>query len=274
MRAVSSPHLNIARRTVAPALTRSFARLRAGQGKASIAPLSPEAAAARTAAALAQPYVAPGVARVPTGRLLRRFKPTSAPKRHRPKAVEPLAFYPDVTVQPVVHMPELECEAWVHNFYTREKVGITNLNPEVFAQELRRDLVYRAVNYLRSHQRQGTAHSLGRAEVSGTNKKPFAQKGTGQKRSGSLRSPVDRGGGHYRMLRHRSRGGTDYRLGLEKKVRRRAMQIAVSAKYAEGNLIVLDHACAASHKTQPFVDAFEVWDTDAALFCHNLTDVK
>ena len=75
------------------------------------------------------------------------------------------------------------------------EVGSVELKPEIFEVEPNEAVVHQyVVNYL-ARQRQGTADTKGRAEVSGGGKKPWRQKGTGRARAGTTRSPLWRGGG-------------------------------------------------------------------------------
>lgn len=90
------------------------------------------------------------------------------------------------------------------------------------------------VNYL-ANRRQGTQSTLTRSEVSGGGKKPWKQKGSGRARQGSTRAPQWMHGGIAHGPKPRS-----YRFRLNKKVRRLAMKSAMSAKVADGEMLVLD----------------------------------
>ena len=76
-----------------------------------------------------------------------------------------------------------------------KKVGSVELADEVFGVEVRRDILARMVNYQLAKRRSGNHKTKQIWEVSGTTKKPYAQKGTGRARQGSLRSAQFRGGG-------------------------------------------------------------------------------
>jgi large subunit ribosomal protein L4 len=91
------------------------------------------------------------------------------------------------------------------------------LNPEVWGQPLRKDVVHSTLVWWRACQREGTHKAKGKGEVSGTGKKPFPQKGRGKARQGSRRSPQFVGGGvaHPPVPR-------DYSYQLPKRVRARA----------------------------------------------------
>lgn len=126
-----------------------------------------------------------------------------------------------------------------------ETVDTVDLDDGIFAVEVRRDILARAVNWQLAKRRAGTHKAKGRSEVSGTSKKPFRQKGTGRARQGSLKGPHQRGGGVVFGPVVRS-----HAHDLPKKVRRLALKSALSAKAASGDLIVLDKAELAEPKTR------------------------
>src|SRR6478736_4886375 len=116
----------------------------------------------------------------------------------------------------------------------RQKVGSIDLHEELFGCKLRTALVHEAVVMQRACERQGTASTLRRGEVAGSGKKPWKQKHTGRARAGSLRSPVWRHGGSVFGPKPRS-----YAFNMPKKKYRAALQSALSAKVAEGQLFVV-----------------------------------
>ena len=105
----------------------------------------------------------------------------------------------------------------------------------VFDVPLRVDVVHRVVVWQRNKRRAGTHKTKTRAEVKGTTRKARAQKGGGRARVGDLRAPQMRGGGvaHGPVLR-------SFETGLQRKVRKLGLKIALSAKAAEGRIAVLD----------------------------------
>lgn len=115
--------------------------------------------------------------------------------------------------------------------------GSAELPDEFFAQTPRADIMARVVHWQMSKRRSGNHKVKGMAEVSGTTKKPYRQKGTGNARQGSLRSPQFRTGGvvHGPVVR-------SHEYSLNKKVRRLGLISALSQKAAEGKLVVLDTA--------------------------------
>ena len=100
------------------------------------------------------------------------------------------------------------------------------------------------VNYL-ANQRQGTQSTLTRAEVSGGGKKPWRQKGTGRARQGSTRSPQWTGGGVVFAPKPRS-----YRTSVNKKIKQLAMRSALSAKFADNEMLFLDNITVEEVKTK------------------------
>ena len=124
--------------------------------------------------------------------------------------------------------------------------GEVELLDAVFGIEPRRDILTRTVNWQRAKARAGTHASKGISQISGTTKKPWAQKGTGRARQGSLRSPQFRKGAVIFGPVPR-----DHAHDLPKKVRLLALRMALSAKQQDGKLIILDQAKSADHKTKP-----------------------
>ena len=126
-----------------------------------------------------------------------------------------------------------------------EEVGEIELADEIFGLPIRRDILARVVNWQLAKRRAGTHKTKGISEIRGTTKKPYKQKGTGRARQGSLRSPQFRGGGRIFGPVVRS-----HAFGLQKKVRRLGLKIALSAKQDEGKLVVIDTAHVGEAKTK------------------------
>lgn len=138
--------------------------------------------------------------------------------------------------------------------------GEITLDADVFGVEVRRDILHRMINYQLNKRRAGTHKVQTREDVTGTGKKPWKQKGTGSARAGDLKRPQDIGGAvvHGPVVRSHA---TD----LPKKIRRLALKSALSAKAAEGRLIVVDEAKAESHKTKPMAAALSKFGFNSAL---------
>lgn len=130
--------------------------------------------------------------------------------------------------------------------------GHIELSDAVFGAEMRKDILARMVQYQLAKRRAGTHKTKGVSEISGTTKKPWKQKGTGRARAGSLRSPQFRGGATIFGPVVRS-----HALGLPKKVRDLALRVALSAKQAEGKLVIVDSLSIEEAKTKKIVAAFE-----------------
>ncbi len=126
-----------------------------------------------------------------------------------------------------------------------KKVGTVELPQEVFGCEPRPVLVHEAVVMQRACERQGTASTLRRGEVSGSGKKPWKQKHTGRARAGSLRSPVWRHGGTVFGPKPRS-----YAYTMPKKKYRAALQGALSGKLTDNRLIVVSDLSLSQPKTK------------------------
>ena len=123
--------------------------------------------------------------------------------------------------------------------------GQHELPDAIFGQAPRADIMARVVHWQLAKRRAGTHSTKGMGEVSGTTKKPYKQKGTGNARQGSLRAPQFRTGGrvHGPVVR-------DHGYDLPKKVRRLGLISALSQKALEGKLVVLDAASGGDGKTK------------------------
>ena len=129
-----------------------------------------------------------------------------------------------------------------------KEVGSIELADEVFAVSVNAAVLHAAVRAYLLNQRQGTQSTKTRSEVSGGGKKPWRQKGTGRARQGSTRAPQWTHGGIVFAPKPRS-----YRVSINKKVKKIALFSALSAKVAEGELIVVDNIASADYKTKPMV---------------------
>jgi large subunit ribosomal protein L4 len=117
---------------------------------------------------------------------------------------------------------------------TGEAVDQIELSDQVFAVPFNEAVVHQVMVAQRANQRQGTASTKGRSEVAGSSRKLFRQKGTGQARAGSRRSPLRRGGGITFGPDPR-----DYRQAIPKKMRRLALKCVLSAKARDEELKVV-----------------------------------
>ena len=126
-----------------------------------------------------------------------------------------------------------------------ETVGEVNLSDSVFGIEPNMTVLHEVVVNQLANKRQGTQSALTRAEVSGGGRKPWRQKGTGNARQGSTRSPQWRHGGVVFAPKPR-----DYRYTLNKKERRLALKSALSSKFKDGSLVVVDSVDLNEYKTK------------------------
>ena len=134
-----------------------------------------------------------------------------------------------------------------------QQVGEIELSEAVFGIEPNEAVVHEVVKNHLANCRQGTQSALTRAEVSGGGKKPWRQKGTGHARQGSTRAPQWTHGGIVFAPKPR-----DYSYSLNKKVKRLALKSALSAKAAEGAIVVVDELKLPEIKTKTmkgFLDA-------------------
>src|SRR6185503_19973976 len=118
-----------------------------------------------------------------------------------------------------------------------QEVGDIELADEVFGLPVRRDILARVVNWQLAKRHAGTHKTKGVSDIRGTTKKLYKQKCTGRARQGSLRSPQFRGGAVIFGPVVRS-----HEFDLQKKVRRLGLKTELSAKQAEGKLVVLEEA--------------------------------
>jgi large subunit ribosomal protein L4 len=126
-----------------------------------------------------------------------------------------------------------------------QKVGEVDLADRVFAAEVNEALLYEAVRHYQAGQRAGTHKTKVRAEVAGSGKKLWKQKGTGRARMGSIRSPLWRHGGTVHGPVPRS-----YAYKLPRKMVRGALRSALTAKLRDGELKVVQTFAMADHKTK------------------------
>ncbi|WP_032138905.1 50S ribosomal protein L4 [Rickettsia tamurae] len=131
-----------------------------------------------------------------------------------------------------------------------EEVGGISLNEDIFAVEfIRDDIIKQVIDWQRAKAMSGNHKTKTVSEVSGTTKKPFKQKGTGNARQGSIRSVQMRGGGVAHGPRVRS-----HATKLPKKVRKLGLIHALSEKFAEGKLLVIDSLKLDKPKTSALVN--------------------
>ena len=141
-----------------------------------------------------------------------------------------------------------------------EKVGEVELNDQVFNREVKTFVLHDVVRQQRAARRAGTASTKTRKDVRGSGAKPWRQKGTGRARAGTRKSPIWRGGGTTFGPKPR-----DFSFKLNRKVKQQAVAMALSARYQEGNLVILDDFTMEAIKTKEFVSIMELLELNNAL---------
>jgi len=141
-----------------------------------------------------------------------------------------------------------------------ERRGEVTLPGRIFDAPLRVDIAHRVVRWQRARAQSGLHKTKSRGEVSGTTRKARPQKGQGRARVGNLKAPQMRGGGtaHGPVVR-------SHEHSLPKKVRRLGLKVALSAKAAEGKIIVVDTFAGLEPKTRAMKDLLERLTGDVGL---------
>ena len=138
-----------------------------------------------------------------------------------------------------------------------QEVSTMELADSVFGAEINAAVLHAAVRAYLLNQRQGTQSTLTRTEVSGGGRKPWRQKGTGRARQGSTRAPQWTHGGIALGPKPRS-----YHTDMNKKTKRVALFSALSAKVAEGKLIIVDDIACTEYKTKTMVNMLKALNVD------------
>ncbi|VVA99789.1 unnamed protein product [Arabis nemorensis] len=139
----------------------------------------------------------------------------------------------------------------VTNFQNEDK-GFIVLAGDVFDVPIRKDIIHNVVKWQLAKRQQGTHSTKTLSEVSGTGRKPWNQKGTGRARHGTLRGPQFRGGCVMHGPKPRS-----HAIKMNKQVRRLGLKIALTARAAEGKLLVFDDLALPTHKTKNIVKYYD-----------------
>lgn len=143
---------------------------------------------------------------------------------------------------------------------TGKKMKEITAPKEVFSYPYNEHLIYEAVVNYQTNQRRGTASTKSRSEVRGGGQKPWRQKGTGRARTGSIRSPIFKGGGIIFGPKPKN-----FSYKVPKKVKRNALKSALSRKFAEKNLFVVDQLTLEHPKTKEGIKLLEALKVDSAL---------
>jgi len=150
-----------------------------------------------------------------------------------------------------------------------EKVSEVQLSDDIFSATIKTDILHLVVRSQLVARREGTASSKNKGTVSGSTRKLFRQKGTGNARAGSIKSPLRRGGGVIFGPMPRS-----YDIKVPKKVKKIALRMALSSKLADKSLFILDRFNFETIKTKAFIEVLEALSLSNILIVSDLEDTK
>lgn len=150
---------------------------------------------------------------------------------------------------------------------SNKEVGMISLNPDIFGQEFRSDILARVVNWQTSKARSGCHKVKGRSEVKGSTRKIYRQKGTGQARHGDKKAPIFIGGGIVFGPVVRS-----HEYKLNKKIRNLGLKVALSLKLREKSFIVLDEVKCSSNKSTDFAKSLSTFEAKSVLIIDSSID--
>ena len=152
---------------------------------------------------------------------------------------------------------------------TGAKVYEVELPDEIFSIPVKTSVLHEVVRSQLVSKREGTAASKTRGMISGSTKKLFRQKGTGNARSGSVKSPLRKGGGVIFGPSPRS-----YEIKVSKKVRKLALKMALSAKFSDSQLFVVDALELEEIKTKALANVLSTLNLDDLLIVSDSDDTK
>jgi large subunit ribosomal protein L4 len=141
-----------------------------------------------------------------------------------------------------------------------QKVDTVQVDEQKLGGEVRTNLLKQALVMYHANQRQGTVRTLARGEVAGSTRKMFRQKGTGNARTGGIRNPVKKGGGHAKQKRPK-----DWRQAMPKKARRLARDSAILSKIQSQEIRVIDQIALEQPKTKLVAQMFKALGIDRSV---------
>ncbi len=147
-----------------------------------------------------------------------------------------------------------------------KQVGDIDLDMNIFGLKNLPDLIHQYIRYQNAKSRQGSHKTKSRSEVSGRSKKPFSQKGTGNARQGSNKPPNFRGGAVSMGPVNR-----DYSFSLNKKEKKLALKSALSVKFSDDKVLIIDTFEIKSFKTKDLFSDLKLFDYKSALFIYSET---
>jgi large subunit ribosomal protein L4 len=140
---------------------------------------------------------------------------------------------------------------------TGQKVESLSVDEAKLGGHVRTNLLKQAFDAYRANQRQGTVQTLARGEVAGSTRKMFRQKGTGNARTGGIRNPIKKGGGHAKQKRPK-----EWRQALPKKARRLARNSAILMKLQSNDVRVLSDLKLPAAKTKHMAHLYKALGID------------
>jgi len=141
-----------------------------------------------------------------------------------------------------------------------KKVSSFQLDEAKLGGEVNRALLKQALVMYHANQRQGSVRTLARGEVAGSTRKMFRQKGTGNARTGGIRNPIKKGGGHAKQKRPK-----DWRQAMPKKARQLATKSAILSKLQSNDVRVVDAIKLDGAKTKPVAAMFKALGIDRSV---------
>src|SRR5687768_4985561 len=138
-----------------------------------------------------------------------------------------------------------------------EKLKPIQVDEAKLGGEVRKALLKQALVHYHANQRQGTVQTLARGEVAGSTRKMFRQKGTGNARTGGIRNPIKKGGGHAKQKRPK-----DWRQAMPKKQRQLATKSAILSKIQSNDLLVVDAVTLEQPKTKLVAQMYKALGID------------
>jgi large subunit ribosomal protein L4 len=141
-----------------------------------------------------------------------------------------------------------------------KEVARIQVDPAKLGGEINKPLLKQALVMYHANQRQGTHRTLARGEVAGSTRKVFRQKGTGNARTGGIRNPIKKGGGHAKQRRPK-----DWRQDMPRQMRRQARNSALLAKLESNEIRVLDEIRLEQPKTKSVAAIFKALGLDRSV---------
>jgi large subunit ribosomal protein L4 len=141
-----------------------------------------------------------------------------------------------------------------------DKVDTIQVDEAKLGGEVRKQLLKQALVMYHANQRQGSVRTLARGEVAGSTRKMFRQKGTGNARTGGIRNPIKKGGGHAKQKRPK-----DWRQAMPKKARQLATKSAILSKLQSNDVRVVSEFKFETPKTKPVADMYKKLGIDRSV---------